>query len=224
MSNNSDDAKNKGDSTSRFDEAAQSWDDNPTRVELAAAVAGAMARVVPFEPKMHILDFGTGTGLIARALAPKVASITAADTSTEMLAVLETKARAGGLTGIEPLLLDADYEAPAGNAYDAIVSSMVLHHIEDIPALARHLAEWCRPGGWVALADLEPEDGSFHQDKRGVVHHGIDPAKLATQLEAVGFATQSIETVHTIRRPRAEGAEPQAYPVFLLVAQKAGVE
>jgi len=220
MSNNLDDANNQGNSTTRFDEAAQSWDDNPARVELAAAVAGAMARAVPFNSEMHIMDFGTGTGLIARALAPRVASITAADTSTEMLAVLGTKARTAGLTVIRPLLLDAAYETPSGASYDAVVSSMVLHHIDDIAALARHLAQWCRPGGWVALADLEPEDGTFHQDKRGVVHHGIDPAGLAAQLEAVGFSIESVETVHTIRRPPAEGAEPKPYPVFLLVAQK----
>jgi 2-polyprenyl-3-methyl-5-hydroxy-6-metoxy-1,4-benzoquinol methylase len=209
------------DSTSRFDEAAQSWDDNPVRVELAAAVAEGMGREVPFRPEMAIMDFGSGTGLIARALAPKVASVAAADTSTEMLAVLETKAKAAGLDGIRALSLDAGYESYTGESYDAIVSSMVLHHIEDIPKLAQHLAQWCRPGGWVALADLEPEDGTFHHDTRGVVHHGIDPAALTSQLEAVGFTTKSIQTVHTIQRPSEEGADPRDYPVFLLVAQRA---
>ncbi len=206
--------------TSRFDEAAQSWDDNPVRVKLAAAVAEAMGRAVPLQPEMQIMDFGSGTGLIARALAPKVASIAAADTSTEMLAVLETKAKAAGLTGIRPLLLDAGYESHSGDSYDAIVSSMVLHHIADIPNLVRHLARWCRPGGWVALADLEPEDGTFHRHTQEVFHHGIDQTSLASQLEAVGFTTKSVQTVHVIGRPPAEGAEPKNYPVFLLVAQK----
>ena len=206
--------------TSRFDDAAQTWDDNPTRVELAGAVAAAMIREVPFRPAMRIMDFGCGTGLIARALAPQVASVAAADTSTEMLAVLETKAKAAGLTGIRPLLLDAGYESHADTSYDVIVSSMVLHHVAEIPNLARHLARWCRPGGWVALADLEPEDGTFHRDAQEVVHHGIDPAELAAQLEALGFTTKSIQTGHTIRRPSAEGAEPRDYPVFLLVARR----
>ena len=207
--------------TSRFDKAAQTWDDNPVRVELASAVAKAMGRAVPLQPEMQIMDFGTGTGLIARALAPKVASVAAADTSAEMLAVLATKAKAAGLTGIQPLLLDAGYESHAGESYDAIVSSMVLHHLKNIPSLVRHLAQWCRPGGWVALADLEPEDGTFHRDTQGVVHHGIDPAGLASQLEAVGFTIKSIQTVHTIQRPSAESADPKDYPVFLLVAQRA---
>jgi 2-polyprenyl-3-methyl-5-hydroxy-6-metoxy-1,4-benzoquinol methylase len=207
-------------SASRFKEAAQTWDDKPSRVELATAVAAAMSEAVPLRPEMQIMDFGCGTGLISRALAPKVALITAADTSTEMLMVLKTKARAAGLTRIRPLLLDATYEAHPGTSYDAIVSSMVLHHIEDIPTLVTHLAQWCRPGGWIALADLEPEDGTFHHDAHGVSHHGIDPAGLAAQLETVGFTTESIQTVHTIQRPPAEGADPRDYPVFLLVARK----
>lgn len=206
---------------SGFDQAAQTWDDNPTRVELAAAVAAAMGREVPLRPEMRIMDFGCGTGLIARALAPKVASVAAADNSTEMLAVLGTKAKAAGLTGIRPFLLDAGYESHSSESYDAIVSSMVLHHVEDIPNLVRHLAQWCCPGGWVALADLEPEDGTFHRDTQEVVHHGFDPTQLAAQLEAVGFATKSIRTVHTIRRPPAEGAEPRDYPIFLLVTRRA---
>jgi 2-polyprenyl-3-methyl-5-hydroxy-6-metoxy-1,4-benzoquinol methylase len=208
------------DSAARFNEAAQTWDDKPARVELAAAVATAIADAVPLRPEMCIMDFGCGTGLISRALAPKVALVTAADTSIEMLMVLKTKARAAGLTRIHPFLLDAGYQAPPGTAYDAIVSSMVLHHIEDIPNLTRHLAQWCCPGGYVALADLEPEDGTFHRDARDVAHHGIDPAELSAQLETVGFTTESIQTVHTIQRPPAEGADPRDYPVFLLVARK----
>ena len=208
------------DSGSRFDQAAQTWDDNPVRVEMAAAIAQAMTEELPLTPTMEIMDFGTGTGLIARALAAKVGSVTAADTSSEMLAVLEGKAKAAGLTGIRPLLLEPDYASHATASYDAIVSSMVLHHIADIPKLAGQLARWCRPGGWLALADLEPEDGTFHRNAEAVFHHGLDPASLASQLEAVGFRTKSTRTVHTIQRPPAEGAEPRDYPIFLLIARK----
>ncbi len=206
---------------SYFDQAAQTWDDNPVRRELALAVAQGICQAIKFRPEMRIMDFGCGTGLIARELAPKVASVTAVDTSPEMVAVLKAKAAAAGLSGIEPLLLDNGYESGPAASYDAIVSSMVLHHIEDISGLVAQLAQWCRPGGWVGLADLEPEDGTFHRPGQQVAHHGIDPTALASQLESVGFVTQSVQTVHTIQRPPVDGAEPRDYPVFLLTAQRA---
>ncbi|MBN2128380.1 MAG: class I SAM-dependent methyltransferase [Sedimentisphaerales bacterium] len=205
---------------SSFDRAAQTWDDKPDRVELAAAVAEAMVHAVPLTRQMQIMDFGCGSGLIARALAGRVRSVVAADTSAEMLAVLESKAKTAGLENIQPLLLEARYESQAGVSYDAIVSSMVLHHIEDIPALLRQLAQWCRRGGWIALADLEPEDGTFHRNTRTVFHYGFDPAALASQLEGLGFVIRSMRTVHNIRRAPAEGAALRGYPVFLLIAEK----
>lgn len=203
-----------------FDEAAKTWDDNPTRVEMARTVAKGILSEVPLTPEMAIMDFGCGTGLITRELAPKVASVTAADTSAQMLAVLGDKAKASGLNHVQPLLLEDDYPSPTGAPFDAIVSSMVFHHIEDIPALLARFAQWLRPGGWVAIADLEPEDGTFHAGNPHVVHHGIDPSWLGTQLEAVGLSNKNTRTVHTIRRQPEGADQPRDYPVFLLVARK----
>ncbi len=203
-----------------FDEAAATWDDNPTRVELARAVAGGILAEVPLMADMVVMDFGCGTGLITRVLAPEVASVTAADTSSQMLAVLDAKAKAAGLNNVQPLPLEAGYPSPVESPFDAIVSSMVFHHIEDIPALLAKFAQWLRPGGWVAIADLEPEDGSFHRGNAHVVHHGVDPAYLGSELVTAGFSIQSVRTVHVVRR-QPEGADhPRDYPVFLLVGRK----
>ena len=210
-----------GGANKHFDAAAATWDDNPTRVELAKAVAGAMLAAVPLTSRMAVMDFGCGTGLITRELATKVASITAADTSVQMLAVLEAKAKASGLDHVRTLLLDDGCLRPSGLSFDAIVSSMVLHHIEDIPALLARFAQWVRPGGWIAVADLEPEDGTFHRGGAHEVHHGIDPAWLRAETEAVGFSVKSAQTIHTIRRQSEDADQPREYPVFLLVARRA---
>ncbi len=203
-----------------FDEAAKTWDDNPRRVEMAKVIARAIAAEVPLTPEMAIMDFGCGTGLITRGLAPKVASVTAADTSEQMLAVLGSKAKASGLDHVRTLLLEDGYPSPTGPQFDAIVSSMVFHHIDDVPALLTKFAQWLRPGGWVAIADLEPEDGSFHGSNPHVIHHGIDPSWLGSQIGALGLSVKSIQTVHTIQRQPEGADEPRDYPVFLLVAQK----
>ncbi len=203
-----------------FDQAAATWDDNPRRVEMAGVVAQAMVRDVLLTADMKVMDFGCGTGLITRQLAPQVASVTAADTSAEMLAVLMQKAQAGGMRNVDTLLLEPGYPLPAGPTYDAVVSSMVFHHLEDIPHVLERFAAWLQPGGWLAIAELEPEDGSFHSDGRHVLHHGIDPSWLRSQIEALGLSVRSVQMVHTIRRQPEGADQPRDYPVFLLVARK----
>ncbi len=75
------------------------------------------------------------------------------------------------------------------------------------------------PGGWVALADLDAEDGSFHSpDVPGVAHHGFDRKTLEGWLGAAGFTAVSIRTAHTVERER-EG-EQRRYPIFLAAGHR----
>ena len=69
-----------------FNKASETWDDNPTRIELARAIADAVLRKIPISKDMDVLDYGAGTGLVTLALQPHVKSITAADSSQGMLA------------------------------------------------------------------------------------------------------------------------------------------
>jgi hypothetical protein len=68
-----------------------------------------------------------------------------------------------------------------------IVSSMVLHHIPDVPETVRRLRPCLRPNGWIALADLDSEDGTFHPDPTGVCHHGLDRNEVCRWLQDAGF-------------------------------------
>ena len=74
-----------------FDQAAAAWDDHPPRVKMAEDVAAAMMRAHALTPDPEVLDFGCGTGLLAFQLAPRVKSVTGADSSRGMLDVLEAK-------------------------------------------------------------------------------------------------------------------------------------
>jgi tRNA (cmo5U34)-methyltransferase len=201
-------------------QAAATWDNKPWHVELAASVARAMAEDVPLRPDMQIMDFGCGSGLITYQLAPQVASVVAADVSAEVLATLTRNAQTSGMTHVRTLLLEAEDPPHVTVPCDAIVSSMVFHHISDIPQLLGRFAEWLRRDGWVAIADLEPEDGTFHSRHTHVAHHGIEPSELASQVETAGFAVRSVRTVHILQWQPEGATEVRAYPVFLLVAQK----
>ncbi len=207
-------------STSRFDEAAATWDEEPGRIALARTVAEAILGAVPVRPSMVAIDFGCGTGLLTLALQPAVGRIIGVDSSPAMLAKLQEKVEAGGSDSVETRLLRPDDDAPVDLAADLIVSAMTLHHIPDLPKLLRLLTHWLRPGGYLALADLDAEDGSFHHDPRDVHHFGIDREWLTAELRARGLSEVSATTAQVIERPDREG-KLKKYPVFLVAAKKA---
>ncbi|RMD99688.1 MAG: class I SAM-dependent methyltransferase [Calditrichaeota bacterium] len=203
----------------RFDEVAASWDEMPRRVELARAVAAAMIRELPLHRQMKAMEFGCGTGLVTLEVAPRVGHLTAIDSSKQMLAVLERKIREQQIDNITPQLLDLTQEQLPAGPYHLIFSSMTLHHIGPVDDLLAQFARVLAPGGYLAIADLEQEDGSFHDNPEGVMHHGFDQKVLASKLQSAGFGRVRHLIVHRILKENESGA--REYPVFLVIAQKA---
>ena len=197
-----------------FDERAAAWDQNPSRRALTAAIADTLQALVPFQPGMRLLEYGCGTAALSLRLAGRVGGIVAADASAGMLEQARKNIVAAGNGNIRLLRLDLTRDPPPGERYDGIVSAMTLHHIEDAPALLRRLADLLAPGGFLAIADLCLEDGSFHAD--GVVpHYGFDPAGLAAVLTEMGLANPRWRIAHRLNRNGRD------YPVFLLCAEHA---
>jgi ubiquinone/menaquinone biosynthesis C-methylase UbiE len=204
---------------SRFDAIAAQWDESPMRTEMARAVADAISAAVPLGRHWHALEYGCGTGLVGLRLLPHLGQLLETDLSPGMLAVLSDKARAAGLEKIATQVLDLTRNPPPATRFDLIFSSMALHHIPDVAALLRAFFSMLAPGGWVALADLDAEDGSFHSpDVPGVAHHGFDRKTLEGWLDAAGFTAVSIRTAYTVERER-EGAQ-RRYPVFLATGRR----
>jgi cyclopropane fatty-acyl-phospholipid synthase-like methyltransferase len=200
--------------TERFDQAAATWDQTGHRVQLARAVAAAIAARVALSPALDVLDFGCGTGLVTLALAPGVGTISGADSSPGMLGTLAEKARAQG-SPVHLVQLDCEGAGDLGGPYHLIVSSMTLHHIADVPALFRRFAQHLQAEGQVALADLDSEDGSFHEDSAGVHHQGFAREQVRVWLEAAGFQDVLLETATEVRKAE------RTYPVFLATARRA---
>jgi ubiquinone/menaquinone biosynthesis C-methylase UbiE len=204
---------------SRFDSIAAQWDESPMRTDMAKAVADAIAAAVPLEPQWRALEYGCGTGLVGLRLLPHLGHVLETDLSPGMLAVLGEKARAAGLDKIETQVLDLTTGPPPASRLDMIFSSMALHHIPDVAGLVRTFFSMLAPGGWVALADLDAEDGSFHSpDVPGVEHHGFERKTLEGWLRAAGFAAVSMRTAYTVERER-EG-QRRRYPIFLAIGQR----
>ncbi|MCF7668661.1 MAG: class I SAM-dependent methyltransferase [Verrucomicrobia bacterium] len=204
-----------------FDKAAVYWDEKPGRIEMTNAVADAIAAHVELDPGMKVLDFGCGTGLVSMHIAPHVQTVYAADTSREMLNVLETKIATLDVANIKTMHLE-NTGIPSFHVgqFDLIITSMVLHHIASISPLLCHFVSWTRRGGHIAIADLEPEDGTFHTDSNGVSHNGIDTEWLRSELTALGCKTRISKSIFVTRRNPDESGTPRSYPLFLAAARK----
>ena len=160
-----------------------------------------------------VADFGCGTGLVTLELASQVGSITGADTSPGMLKTLEEKAVVQG-TPVRLIHLDTAGTGDLGGPYDLIVSSMTLHHVADVPSLFRQLTRHLRPGGRVALADLDEEDGSFHDASMAIFHRGFSREQIQSWLKDAGFQEIHMETATVTQK------EGKDYPVFLASAER----
>lgn len=196
-----------------FDAVALQWDEEPRRVKLAGDIAAAMMDNIPFSKEWDALDFGCGTGLVTLQLAPYLRTVTGADSSAGMLGRLNAKIRASSFSNVQAALCDpAKGELPAGR-YHLITSAMTLHHVADVASLIESLKGLLHPGGWIALADLDAEDGSFHDDPTGVFHNGFSAEELSCAFEEAGFTSITIKTATNI----VKGG--RIFPVFLATAQ-----
>jgi 2-polyprenyl-3-methyl-5-hydroxy-6-metoxy-1,4-benzoquinol methylase len=201
-----------------FETVAARWDSNPGRVRIANEVAAAIRRSVTLSPHMAVLDYGCGTGLLSLQLLPQVGSLCGADSSPAMLEVMTGKIAAQGIANARTQFVDFEHGAHASGSYDLIVSSMVTHHVPDTAAL---FAEWFRllnPGGQIAFADLDSEDGAFHGDNTGVFHLGFDRAHLRELLQQAGFSEVRDSTATSVNK-EVEGRQRE-FPIFLIVARK----
>lgn len=195
-----------------FAQKAASYEQNPQRVDNVVAIGNAIKTQVTLQRDMQLLDFGSGTGLLLQQIAPLVGKITALDVSPSMNAQLRAKAPD---IGCELEVLEQDLlQTSLNRQFDGIISSMTLHHIADIPALLREFHRLLKPGGFIALADLDLEDGSFHTEDTGVFHCGFDRADIAAQAQAAGFNQVQVVDASVVQKPHGQ------YPVFLLTGRR----
>ena len=209
-------------SADKFNREALQWDENPQRRAVALVVAQAIIAAVKPKKTMHALEFGCGTGLVSMEIAPLVKTFSAIDTSQEMLAVFQEKINTSGITNIETSCTDLSASTETAlkeKRFELIYSSMTLHHIDDTSGFLNRLSDLLSFGGIVALADLDLEDGLFHDDPLEKVHQGFDRAELAALLQAAGLQVMSFKTIYTFDKTNRAGIAA-AYPVFLVTATK----
>lgn len=195
-----------------FANKSKSWDMNSKRVQNAKGIAELIVNNINLDRSMELMDFGAGTGLLSYFVAPYVKKIVAVDNSPAMLKEFHSKCDS---FSCETEVIEKDLSTDTlERKFDGIISSMTIHHLEDIPALLAKFYDLLNENGFIALADLDSEDGSFHSDNTGVFHYGFDRQLLARQVQDAGFKDVNFSLASTISKPQRD------FTVFLLTATK----
>jgi predicted TPR repeat methyltransferase len=135
------------------------------------------------------------------------------DNSQEMIKVCVEKTEYHKTDHIISIWFDLEHRN-FDSKFDIIYNQMVLHHVNDFESIINTFYSMLNPGGYLAIADLYPEDGSFH----GIdvkVHWGFDPERLTGILKNAGFKNIEHKTCFEVKRESGK-----VFPVFLLVANK----
>lgn len=201
---------------SHFDERAKDWDSDPDRIKRASAVADAIRAALPLSTDMTALEYGCGTGLLSFALQSDLGQITLADTSQGMLDVLDEKIAAAGVTNMYPVKLDLD-PLPA-QRFDLTFSLLVMHHIQDVKDMLAKFHALLEADGYLVVADLDKEDGTFHHAGTPYFHDGFARDEFQKMAEDAGFGDVKFSTGYIIRRKNDSGERD--YPIFVMSARK----
>lgn len=203
-----------------FDKDAASWDEQPTRLKLASNVAEAILGSVELSPTMDALDFGCGTGLLTLELHPMLHAITGVDNSRGMLEVFRDKIARRNLGNVKALFFDLELGNSFPDEYDLIVSSMTLHHIKEVASLLKQFHDSLSSSGHLCIADLDLDEGKFHEDNTGVFHFGFDRTSLRQAFIEAGFVDiRDVPAAEVVKQ--VSSGEERVFTVFLMVGRKA---
>lgn len=201
-----------------FDIKAAGWDSNPMHFERSEAIVKEILKTIPVNSGMTALEFGAGTGITSFLLMNHLKEITMLDNSEEMVRIMKEKIKATGASNLKTFVLDLENGNWTGQKFDMVMTQMVLHHVIDVDNILAKFSGLLNPGGYLAIADLYPEDGSFHGE--GFTgHKGFDPAQMSEKLTRLGFINIISRKCFMINK-KVTDTETKQFDVFLLTARK----
>lgn len=210
------------DGLDRFSEAAATWDERPGVEQRTATIADGIRSAVPLSRNDSALEIGGGTGLLARALADDIGTALVTDVAPGMVDTARTVLADARYAGWRAELFDVERDELPDERFDLVLSQLALHHMGDIGAVVERTFALLRPGGHVALADLEHDaDGGFHRhvhDFHG--HHGFTRDALVGWLTDAGFEDVRIQVAgHDTKEVDGEERE---FPILLATGRRPG--
>jgi tRNA (cmo5U34)-methyltransferase len=201
-----------------FDIKAAEWDNNPMHWNRSEAVAKEIKSLIPLNKGMSALEYGAGTGITSFLLRDYLKEITLMDNSSEMINVINAKIKTSEVKNLRTLNFNLETDEYKEGKFDLIFTQMVLHHVVDIENIISNFHLLLNPKGFLVIADLYEEDGSFHGD--GFTgHNGFNVVELSDILRKNSFLNIKNRTCFVIDRKISE-TESKQFEVFIMTAQR----
>lgn len=141
---------------------AKDWDRHVDHAEEIARGDGfkdlrdhILASACP-RPEDHVLDVGSGTGLLTLPFAERTERVWALDISRSMGDYVRVKAASAGIDNVYPVTASAANLPLVDESVDLVVSNYCLHHLGDAGKRRSLLEAWrvLRPGGRLVVGDM----------------------------------------------------------------------
>jgi ubiquinone/menaquinone biosynthesis C-methylase UbiE len=202
----------------KFDEKAKTWEKDPVKVRNAKIVADEIIKTIGKSTSLSGFEYGCGTGLVSFNLQENLSKIVLADSSKGMLEVASEKIASAQISNISTLDIDLTSRKPGQEKYGVIYSLLTMHHIADIKKILSTFYSMLEPEGYLFIADLDKEDGSFHgKDFTG--HNGFNRLEMKNWCLSAGFTDVEFKTITSITRELPDGSR-RVFPLFLMTCRK----
>ena len=165
---------------------------------------------------MTVADIGAGSGFLTEGLLATGAKVIAVDQSPQMLSVLRAKYPA-----VDARLGEADTLPVENGTVDIAMANMYLHHVERPEIAIKEMARILKPGGTLAISDLDSHNHEFLR----VEHHdrwmGFHRADVARWLEEAGLSQIRVDCAEETCRSQAQsGAAKAEISIFIAAGRK----
>ena len=102
----------------------------------------------------RVLEIGCGTGRHTQKIAALTDDVTAIDLSAGMLSIAKKNPKLGKVTFLESNIFE--FSAKQDAEFDAVISALVIEHIEDLTALFKKISSLLKPGGEGFFSEIHP--------------------------------------------------------------------
>jgi SAM-dependent methyltransferase len=149
--------------------------------------------LLPASPGERWLDAACGPGIVARALAPRVAAVEGVDLTPAMVDLATREAAERGIANVRFMLGDATALPYGDAAFAGAVTRFSLHHVPLPGRVVAELARVVRPGGIVAVADHVTADEAVTAAWHEEIERLRDPSHWAclTPTRIAGLGRQA---------------------------------